>query len=243
LWAPSVWSFSAESAKIVFRLWHPDGALAHSEPFSVPDPAGRGELVASWISRVIPARDCGRFFVEYAPFTLAARSTFEMLRIRPDSPRPLDRFDTSVEQLVPAPDESGIEAIYRTGSKELRAFLLTSPVVMDTRIRTLASDIERLARWPCCDGSLDVTLDRQFVSIYRNRQRWSLYPLAVGEPLPRRQMVTGCRWKARKPRCSGSAPSHGTESRLHLRSGLQPKPQYRGSRDLVAGAGCRHAQL
>ena len=183
--AASVWSFSAESGKSVFRFWNPDGTWAHSEPFSVPDPAGRGELVASWISRVIPARDCGRFFVEYAPFTLAARSTFEMLRIRPDSPRPLDRFDTSVEQLVPAPDESGIEAIYRTGSKELRAFLLTSPVVLDTRVSTLASDVERVARWPCCAAKdlWTIALDRQFVSIYRNRQRWSLYPLAVGEPM------------------------------------------------------------
>jgi hypothetical protein len=146
--------------------------------------SGTGSVPVSWVSRVIAAPDCDHFFVEYAPFTLAPRSSFEMVRIRPDSPRPVDRFDGSIDALAPATETSGIEAIYLTTSKELRAFVLTSPVVLTTRVRTLASDVERFAAWPIGDhDAWTIAAGRQSVSIFHNQDLWSVYPLGVGDPV------------------------------------------------------------
>ena len=179
-----VWSIAAENGRLAFRSWQRDGTPRTATAFTVAEASGTGSVPVSWVSRVIPAPDCDRFFVEFAPFTLAAQSTFEMVRIRPDSPRPIDRFDGSIDVLAPASERSGIEAIYLTASKELRAFELTSPVVLTTRVRTLASDVERFAAWPVGDhASWTIAAGRQSVSIFRNENLWSVYPLGVGDPV------------------------------------------------------------
>ena len=179
-----VWSIAAENERLAFRSWERDGTPRTATALTVPETSGTGSVPVSWVSRVIPAPDCDRFFVEFALFTLAARSTFEMVRIRPDSPRPIDRFDGSVDVLAPAPERSGIEAIYLTASKELRVFELTSPVVLTTRVRTLASDVERFASWSVGEhDSWTIAAGRQSVSIFHNENLWSVYPLGVGDPV------------------------------------------------------------
>jgi len=154
-----LWSFHVEDGKIVARRWTDIRASPKIDRFATP--ASR----AVWISRVIPASDCDRFFVEYAPFTLEKQTKFEMVRIRVDSPRPLEAFDSGIDQLAAAPDASGIEAIYLTQSKELRSFLLTSPVVLTARVRTLAPDIQRFKAWPGGDG-------REIWSLALDRRCW-----------------------------------------------------------------------
>jgi len=183
--ANSVWGFHIDRGRLVSRRWDPEGAQLRAEMFVIPDPSGIDRSIAAWISRVIPSPDCERFFVEYAVATLRERSNFEMVRLRLRSARRLDRFDSGIDELVPAPQDSGIEAIYATASKELRAFLLTSPVVLTTQVRTLASDVERFARWPTGDKDREVwsiVLGREHLTIFRNQELWSRYPLGVGEP-------------------------------------------------------------
>lgn len=86
--------------------------------------------------------------------------------------------------LVPAPETSGIEAIYLTESKELRAFVLTSPVVLMTRVRTLAPEVERFATWPRGDdASWTIAAGRESLSIFQTQNLWSVYPLGVGDPV------------------------------------------------------------
>jgi hypothetical protein len=86
--------------------------------------------------------------------------------------------------LAPTPERSGIEAIYLRESKELRAFELTSPVVLTTRVRTLASDVERFAAWSVGDDvSWTIAAGRKSVSVFRNESLWSVYPLGVGDPV------------------------------------------------------------
>jgi len=184
-----LWSFHAEDGNIVARRWTDIRASPKIDRLAIPGAR------AVWISRVIPARDCERFFIEYGPFTLEKQTKFEMVRIRPDSPRPVDGFDSGIEQLAPAPDTSGIEAIYLTGSKELRSFLLTSPVVLTTRVRTLASDIQRFMAWPSGDGReiWTLALDRELLTIYRNQELWTRLPSGIGEPV-RIVPSTGGNW-------------------------------------------------
>lgn len=117
------WQVNAQEGAIAVRTWlAPDreAALTAVRPPSAS--GGDAVLQASWISQVRVAPACRRFFVDYAPFTLARASGSEMVRIRLDSWRPVDRFDSNVGELFPAADETGIEAMYLTDSKELRAF-------------------------------------------------------------------------------------------------------------------------
>jgi hypothetical protein len=179
---PGVWSIIAENGTLAFRSWNRNGTPMANSAFTVPEVSGTGSIRVAWVSQVIAARNCDRFFVELAPFTLAPRSSFEMVRLRPDSPHPLDRFDGSVDALAPTPEASGIEAIYLTSSKELRAFVLTSPVMLTTRVRTLASDIERFAAWPSGDhDAWTIAAGRQSISIFHDQDLWSVYPLGVGD--------------------------------------------------------------
>ena len=181
---PGAPSRTTESGRLAFRTWDLNGTPRARTAFTVPEASGTGSVPVSWVSRVIAAPDCGRFFVEFAPFTMAPRSSFEIVRMRPDSPRPLDRFDGAIDALAPAPEASGIEAIYVTASKELRAFVLTSPVVLTTRVRTLAPDVERFAAWSFGDHDVwTIAASRQSVSIFRNQDLWSVYPLHVGDPV------------------------------------------------------------
>lgn len=179
------WLVSAERGRIVTRVWKEPTAKAHVLITEAPSGAGASDTgFVSWISRVHVAPDCGRFFVDYALFTGGAHSNFQTVRIRIDSPRPIDRFDSDIDELIAAPDESGIEGMYLTGSSELRAFLLTSPVVLSTRITTLASGTKRIAAW-ISDKDLVWTfaLQDRFVSIFRNRDLWARYPLNIGDPI------------------------------------------------------------
>jgi hypothetical protein len=75
-----VWSIAAQNGRLAFRTWERDGIARTATAFTVAKGPGTGSVPVSWVSRVIPAPDCDRFFVELAPFTLAARSSFEMVR-------------------------------------------------------------------------------------------------------------------------------------------------------------------
>jgi hypothetical protein len=179
------WQVSAEGGKIVSRVWK--DATTNAQVVAAEAPSGTGgsdTRPVSWISRVRAAPDCERFFVEYALFTLRPHSDFEMVRIRVDSPRPIDRFDSDIDELIPAPDESGVEAMYLTGGGELRAFLLTSPVVISTRVTTLASGSKRVGGW-IQDKSVIWTFALQSgaISVFRNREMWDRYPSDVGDPV------------------------------------------------------------
>lgn len=67
---------------------------------------------------------------------------------------------------------------------ELRAFALTSPVMLTTRVRTLASDVKRFAAWPFGDhDAWAIAAGRQSVSIFHNQDLWSVYPLGVGDAI------------------------------------------------------------
>jgi hypothetical protein len=179
------WSVSAEGGRIVTRVWKEVTANAQVLPMRAPSGTGGSDTrPVSWISRVRVSPDCEKFFVEYALFTLGARSDFEMVRIRPTSPRPIDRFDSDVSELIAAPDESGIEAMYLTGSSELRAFLLTSPIVISTRITTLASGVKRIGGWISDKGVIwTFAVEDDVVSIFRNRELWARYVSDIGEPI------------------------------------------------------------
>jgi hypothetical protein len=188
---------NAQDGAIAVRTWKAPDREAALTTVRPPSPAGGDAVLqASWISRVRVARDCGRFFVEYAPFTLARNSGAEMVRIRLDSRRPIDRFDSNIGELFPATDEAGIEAIYLTDSKELRAFLLTSPIVLATQVRTLASGVQRLGLWqeePRVAWS--IAIEREAVSIFRNEELWTRFPLNIGEPV-RAVTSAGAMWFA-----------------------------------------------
>ena len=107
-----------------------------------------------------------------------------MVRVRMDSRRPVDRFDGQIGELIPTIDESGIEAVYLTESKELRAFLLTSPIVLSTQVRTLAAGVERLSLWRIDAKTVWViALHDGFVSVFHNQELWTRYPSMVGKPV------------------------------------------------------------
>jgi hypothetical protein len=54
--------------------------------------------------------------------------------------------------------------------------------VLTTRVRTLASDVERFAAWPSGDhDAWTIAAGRQSISIFHNQDLWSVYPLGVGD--------------------------------------------------------------
>ncbi len=177
------WSWRAEEGKAVYRRWTVPSEKPTMQAFVIPEPTGNGIANVSWIARVVPSPDCERFFIDYAPFTAGTRSTFETVRIRPSAVNPVDTFDAKVTDVVPGTDRSGIEAYYRTESKEFRAFVLTSVVVRGTRVRTLGTDVERISGWaggnPDAVWSLAGSPDS--LAVYRNQERWSTYGHAAGE--------------------------------------------------------------
>jgi hypothetical protein len=185
-----VWAFSAEDGDIVRRHWQPGSGIPGPvtptvESHAVPNTQGSEPLAASWIEHVEAAPDCSRFFVRFAPLTINGITRFETARIRPGSPRPFDLFDRLALDVVPGSDESGVEAYYRTSNKEMRIFLLTSPVVLETQTRSLAAGVERISGWPGT-GDRDaraIALGRDAVTVFRNQEKWSVYPMELGEPV------------------------------------------------------------
>jgi hypothetical protein len=124
-----------------------------------------------------------------------------------------------------------------TASKEFRAFVLTSPVVLATRVRKLASDVERFAAWPFGDhGACTIAAGRQSVSIFHDRDLWSVFPLDVGDPVRvvtspegRWAVIEGkertVRWRRAEP-CRCDVPPRRNPSPL-TRGSVTDRPTWR----------------
>ena len=74
--------------------------------------------------------------------------------------------------------------MYLTGNAELRAFLLTSPIVISTRVTTLASGVKHIGGWISDKGVIwTFAVADAVVSIFRNRELWARYVSDIGEPI------------------------------------------------------------
>ena len=179
------WSWRAEDGKAVYRRWNVPSEKPVPQAFAIPEPTGNGIENVSRIARVIPSPGCERFFIDYNPFTTGTRSIVETVRIRPDAVHPVDHFGAKVTDVVPGTDLSGIEAYYRTESKDFRAFLLTSVAVHGARVRTLGTNVERIAGWAGSgtDAIWSLAGSRNSLAVYRNQEQWSVYRHADGEAL------------------------------------------------------------
>jgi hypothetical protein len=177
-----VWSVAPSEGRLDVRMWDGAGAPVVSEAVVVPEPSGAGRVSVAWVASVSAAPDCDRLFAEFAIFTLAEKSSFEMVRLRPGSSRAVDRFDRSVTEIAAVNESSGVEAVYLTKSRDLRAFVLTSPVVLTTQVRTLASGIERFSSWSTEGGEAwTLAAGSDSMLVFRNQTLWARYPPAPGE--------------------------------------------------------------
>lgn len=218
------WHVFSRDGRAIFERWEDADQEPRRELQPFPTSADGLPRLSAWISRAWVARDCERFVLEYAPFTVQQHASYEATRFRLRAARPVDRFeDEELRDVVLAPDASGLEAVYLTTTRELRAFVLEPVPVLGVTVRSLASGVERIARWPSAarDELWFVALSRSNVTIYRDRKPWSRYPLAVGEPIrvvssPDGEWLLveggdgGILWRRARPWSGGDPPEPAT---------------------------------
>lgn len=192
-----LWSAHSDSGSIVIRTW-PDTASAWS-------PGGGQEQIVrlesggdmpALVSGVVADDECRRFYLGYAPIRLHEALEASQVRVRLDALRPADRLDEQARRLLPAPAASGLDALYQTQDKDLRAVLLTSEVIVQPTIRGVTSQVERLARWPRDPAALwSLVVKRGELLVYRNLELQVRLLLGAAEPLALRTSPLGA-WVA-----------------------------------------------
>lgn len=158
------WAANTESGELIIRRWSRGRALPAA------DHMGR---VAEHVNGAEASSDCERFFIAGA----------QWLRVRIDKLQLVNAFDNTAERIRPVDDASGYEAVYAAANRDLRAFVLTSPIVRNPEIRTLAAGIRAFEVWPGAGSKLRIAAaDERWLTVFVDGKPVARYPGLVNQP-------------------------------------------------------------